>query len=309
MNTTELVAQIRSTGQLSANDDAFTAALLLGRATQALWDRFARALTSLRQGYWLHRATTSTTAGNALYRLPVRAIAQGVEKLEISLDGTNFKELEILTQTQATDASYTIAAQGQPWAFTLESDCVRLFPTPGGAYTLRFHYYLRPPVLTTYAATGIVAVVDVITRSIAVTSDPAALGITTDTGADIQHASGTHELSLVGGTITSIAGPVLGFYTITFAVGTDLSQVVFGDYIRVPDTAVFPMLPVELHRPLADYVAADALMSKGDKEKAGTIVGKCEAGIEGFVDMSRPRVKNRPFTFKTRNTYLRRKFG
>lgn len=307
MNTAELLLAIRRSGQLSPNDPNYTSAFLLEEAQQALIERFAEPITTLRQGYWLQTTTTTTATANTtgLYRLPPRAVVGGLEKLEVSLDGVSYYQCNILTHSQAT--GYESLVQGQPYAYTLNGDCVRLFPTPLGGYTVKFTYYLRPPMMITYVDTC--KVVSSFFNVIVVNSNPALVGITTSTGMDIQDADGSHELALVDAPITSITGPDgSGNYTITLTGGTTgvpTGRVGVGDYARAPGQCVFPMLPQELHRPLADYTAATVLISKGDMEKGGTLASKAKSGIERVVQMAQPRVKgNGNFTFK-RNSYLR----
>lgn len=303
MNTAELLLAIRRTGQLQAADPNFPDAFLLEEAQQALIDRFAEPITTLRQGYWLQTSTTTTANANTtgLYRMPPRAVVAGLEKLEVSLDGTNWYQCNILTHFQAT--GYEQLPQGQPYAYTLNGDCVRLFPTPLGDYTIKFTYYLRPPTMITYASSC--RITASFFNVLTVDTNPSGVGVTTSTGLDVQDADGSHELAVVGASIDSITGA--GPYTITLAGGTTgvpTGRVSVGDYVRQPDTCVFPMLPRELHRALADYTAATVLLSKGDMEKGSALAAKAKTSVERVVSMAQPRIKTAPFTFR-RNSYLR----
>jgi hypothetical protein len=303
MNTEEFIDGVRRSGQLSVNDPAFTDEVILEEGSQALIERFAQPVTALRQGYWIH-TTTSTTDGNTsgLYRLPPRAVVQGLEKLEFSIDSVNFYQLNILTQQQATP--FSNGTTGSPVSYTLEGDCVRLFPYPPSGYTLRFKYYLRPPTLIEYADESRVTPTGVTGQHIFV--DQADVGIEVGGYLDVQSFDGSHELVVVDALVVAIT-PVIVIipqYDIQVASTVDLTRVTEGMYVRVADEAVFPTLPKELHRPLCDYVAAVILTSKGDATKAAQLAGKAENGIKRVVDMAQPRIKNAPFTWKSQS-YLR----
>lgn len=305
MNTAEFIIAVRRSGQLSINDQAYTDAVILDEGTQALIERFAAPVSALRQGYWLHRSVQTTAASNTngLYRLPPRAVVQGIELLEFSVDGTNFHPLNIKTQEQSM--GYQDSQQSQPASYVLEGDCVRLIPAPVSGYTIRFRWYLRPPVLIPFV--DVCKVSSVSANVIVVASNPSGVNVSTSTGLDIQDADGSHEVPVVGAAITSITGA--GPYTITLTDTTiDTSRVSVGDYVRAPDQAVFPMLPRELHKPLADYVAAVILTSKGDAEKASNLAAKATNGIDRVVSMASPRNKTGSFTWK-RNSYLRASVG
>lgn len=301
MNTSELIDTVRRTGQLSPNDPVYTAAAILEEATQALRDRFAAPIQQTRQGFWLKESSLSTTSGTAFYKIPAKTIVQGLEKVEISSNGTQYHELSILTQPQATP--FVGLANGIPTHFTLESDHVRLWPTPDSStYTVRFVFYLQPPTLMTYEAEC--RVTSTTATTVVVDTNPASLAIpiTTSTGFYVQNYDGTHEIACFDGVVSSITGA--GPYTLT-GTFTNRERIQVGDYVRPAGYAVFPVLPQELMRPLADYVAGMILVSKGDKEKGGNLSQKAQAGVDRFVEMAVSRVKTRPFVWRRRNSFLR----
>lgn len=306
MNTTEFIAAVRQSGQLSSQDPVYTNAAILSEGTQALWDRFAAAVQQCRQGYWLHTATTTTSSTQLFYKIPANTLVQGLEKLELSVDGTNYYELSILTQPQATP--FVGVPAGIPTHFTLESDQIRLWPGPADAYTLRFTFYLRPPELMVYE--NECKVVSLTSSTVVVDTDPAALSIpiTTSTGFYIQNYNGSFEVPCFDGVVSSISGS--GPYTINVSGSyTGGSRIQVGDYVRPAGYGVFPMLPLELHRPLADYTAAMILLTKGDQQRGAVLSQKADSGINRFVDMAVSRVKAKPYTWRNRNSFLRRNFG
>ncbi len=303
MNTSEFILGVRRSGQLSANDPAYTDTVILEEGSQALVDRFAEPVSKLRQGYWLHRSvqTTSASNTNGLYRMPARAVVQGLELLEISTDGgLTYHSLNIKTQQQSLE--YQEGVPGLTHSYVLEGDCVRLIPAPPAGYSIRMRWYLRPPALIAFV--DVCKIVSAEGFDIVVSSDPAAVGITTSTGFDIQDADGSHEVPIVSQSASSIAAIGGGQFAINTLEEMDVTRISVGDYVRRPDQAVFPMLPKELHRPLCDYVAAMILVSKGDKEKAGILSQKAQSGIDRVVSMAQPRIRNANFTWHS-NSYLR----
>lgn len=308
MDAIELIAAIRRSGQLPTNDPSYTDAVILEEATQALIERFMEPVTALRQGYWLQRSTITADPANTsgLYRLPARAVVQGVELIEISTNGgANYHPISLLTQTQSVGLNDN--TQGTPHSYVLEGDCVRLLPAPNMALLIRFRYYLRPPELITSVGPVCSVVSQPTANVIVVNTDPASEGISTSTGLDIQDADGSHEVVVVGAAITSITGA--GPFTITLSDSSIFTgRVSVGDLVRAPDQAALPMLVRELHRPLADYVAGVIRASKGDKDKSALLTQKAQNGIDRVVSAAQPRVKNSPFVFR-RNSYLRRNVG
>ncbi len=299
MDSTSLLARIRQVGQISDNDEDWTSTEILAEATQATQTHFPKTLINTRSGFWMHRQTVPMVAGQKAYQIPVRAIVGGLENVEITTDNRTYYPLSILTEHQALDYGWT--SSGIPRCFSLEADCVILYPAPSDAtYSIRFTYYLRPSTLTAAVTGGVVLVKDA--NSVNVDAPVAGMSTVGPTYTiDCIHTTGSFELSLVSVSATYGAGAY------TFPVGTDMSRISVGDVIRVAETSDQIQLPQELHRPLADYTAATILAAKGDMERAQVLVGKCENAITKFVDIATPRVKDSPFLMKTKNTFLRRR--
>lgn len=306
MNNTEIVSNVRRVGQISPNDPVYNATEILAEGTQALRDRFASALQQTRQGYWLHDAVTETNGIRNFYKIPANTLVQGLEKLEIANpDTSDYRELQILTQPQATP--WVRLPSGSPTHFTLEADQIRLWPGPDGEYSLRFVFYLQPPELIAMQSCRVVSTTS---TTVVVDTNPATLTvpITTSTGFYIQNYNGSHEIPCFDGVVASITGA--GPYTINVSGSyTGGSRIQVGDYVTPAGYSVFPMLPVELHRPLCDYVSGAIWASKGDKDKAIILSQKADSGINRFVEMAVHRVKSKPFTWIRKDSYLRQRYG
>lgn len=308
MNTTDFLQRVRQLTQLPADDEDWTDAEILAEATQCLYERFAQAVSVLRSGYWLHRDVTAMTGGKAAYRMPPRAIVQGLEKIEYSVDfGVTWKTLHILTDVETRDYSNS-SERAQPQYFSLESDCVVLYPTPSSAWQLRFSYYLRPSTLIATVATGVVFGFNSDTELV-VSGNPT--GYLDDAGGtmDIVHTTGCNEVAVVEQPYTSITSIGINLYKIILPAGTDISRIVAGQVVRFPDQTDQIPLPMEMTAALVARTAAIILDAKGDAQKADRLAAKSDGIIRRITDAALPRIKSKPFTWKTRNTYLRRRVG
>lgn len=308
MDTTALLARIRQAAQLPDDDEDWTDSEILAEATQALYERFAQAISVLRNGYWLHRVTQDMVNGQAMYRLPSRAIVQGLEKIEWSSDtGNSWKDLHILTDVEARDYSNTTSVSEPQW-FSLESDCVVLYPTPSSSsFLLRFSYYLRPSVLVPTVTSGVVVGLNA-PGELIVSGDPTFL----DHGGgtlDVVNTTGCNEVAIVDLEYDSIVSFAFGTYKITFDSSQDVTRLLAGQVVRTSDQTDQIPLPIELHAALVARTAAVVLAAKGDNEKSDRLAQKSEGIIKRITDAAIPRIKSKPYTWKTRNTYLRRRVG
>lgn len=307
MDTTAFLKRVRQAVQLGDNDEDFPSSEILIEGTQALYERFAEPVSSLRQGYWLQKVTTPTVQGQATYRLPPRAIVQGLEAIAISTDqGTTWANLSILTDLESTDYQNT-TQNGIPMWFSLQSDRVHFYPSPSAGLLIRYTYYLRPSQLIAAVSSGVVASWN--STSITVSGDPNAYIVVGET-MDVVNTTGCNEVALVDVPVTNITSLGLGFYRIDVDfTGFNTSNLTQGQVVRYSNQTDQIPLPIELHDALAAWTAAVILLSRGDTDKAGQFSTKADSAIKRIITSAQPRIKNRPPVFKTRNTYLRRRVG
>lgn len=323
MDTDEFLMRVRQATQLADTDEDWTPAQILQEATQCLFERFVQPVVVTRSGYWLQTYDTNTIAGLAFYRIPPRAVVQGLELFCMTTPNnstTVWSQLAVLTGSQAVDYD-SQPLNGVPQWFSFESDGLMLYPTPLEARPLRMKYYLRPAQLvevpehdTSVYGFGIAP------NQVIVNSIPADLPWSPTGGdiVDIVHTNGASEAIALSLYVSNIAaGPYPNTSTITFSTPlTDTQRVRMAPVDTVTCAAVVTAdtiwtipLPVELHSSLVAFVAAAILVDKGDGEKAAQLVSRCEAGVKAIIDVMTPRVKARPFVFRSRSSYLRRRAG
>jgi hypothetical protein len=305
VNTTEYIARVRLAARIPDGDEDFTDTKILDSGSENLRERYAAVLQNRREGYWLHRESVSASATTNEYRIPARAIAQGLEKVEVSYTGLTWVKLNPMFDSDA--GLYDSTSPGQPNWFSLEADYVRIYPMPDTSCTIRFSYALRPSRLRALSALG--AVVSAPTSStIRVSSDPTAL-IGASGTLDVVNTTGCNEVAIVALPFSAIASAGGGNYDITITGGASLTRIAAGQVVRPADQTDYIPLPVELHDSLVRRVAGMYLIEAGDSEQGNTLLAAAEASIKRFQETS-PRVKGQPFKVKSgRSTYLRRRYG
>jgi hypothetical protein len=319
--------------QLPDNDQDWSDDEILAEGTLALRERFTQVIANIRQGYWLKEYKIYTTAGRAQYRIPYRSSVQGLELVEIEkADGSGlWRQLQIATTSQTT--MYSTPSLYEPNHFEIRGDTIVLFPTPQADRWLRIRGYLRPSDLVlpqeTSDESGTTTNVGII-KHCELTDDGMGgqlfqvvmnnldFDFTNAVGHafDIVQSTGCAEVSIPNIFCYTFFAPDTLFFRVDFpgqydAAGTVMTtqdeDSVRAAYVILADTAVTIPLPQELHSALVAWVSAVILTERGDLEKAAGCAKKAEAAISRAIDVMTPRIKAQPYTFKTRNSYLRRR--
>lgn len=327
MNTAEFLSKVRDCVQLPDTDEDFTNEVILGIATDCLFERFVNPIVNTRSGYWLYKQDQLTTANMPFYRIHPRAVVQGLELFATAPPDTGINtpwwELSYLSASEAMDIQDQQFGSEPHW-FSLESDGLVLYPTPTDVRPLQMKFYLRPPALVEKPDWG--GIIQ-FTQSTVAYSDPTNSSLN-DTQAgnqvDIVCTDGSGEAIAINCKITNRAAntPSMNTTTLTFNPPlTDLqyakmqamaSVQAFGkpkQAVMVKDTSWWVPLPVEMQSSLVTFTSAVVLVDKGDATKAAQMVSRCESSLAKIIDTMTPRVKDRPKVFKTKNTYLRRRAG
>jgi hypothetical protein len=306
MRSDELLSAVRSTGIATA-DVTYGTARLLRELTTMQQKLFENLLTTPREGNLLHQFIVSTVVGTSIYRIPHRSIMQGAERIELAVVGSKYQQLN---KVQPRDASYLEGENGLPHSYTMRSDSIQLFPTPDAVYNLRFHCYLRPNNLVEYQNRGLIQLVDPDNRLLVVDDFPYDQSLTPPavitSGSqliDVVRPNGAHDVVLAGSTQTT--STPFGFKEFVLPVGTDMSMIAVGDYVRVAEQSEWPQLPQEMHNTLADAAAAAVWLKKGYTEKAKNLASSVQADLQRFRDGLQPRVKDAPKKIKARFGIIR----
>lgn len=317
MDTDQFLDRVRETAQISPTDEDWTSFEILTEATQCMYERFVQPVVTTRSGYWLQNYDIETTAGINFYRIPPRAVVQGLELFCMTAPSNtangNWSQLGVMTNAQAVDYENE-TLNGVPQFFAFQADGIVLYPTPQDVRPLRMKYYLRPPQLVAVPSyDGIIVRPE--TASVTSLVEPVATNLPWVAGdlVDIVNTDGSSEAIAVGLTIADVlqgSGESL-VYLVDVLTDVQIFRINESPNVAMvsADTAYTIPLPQELQSSLVTYTAAVILVDRGDAEKAAQLVSRCEASVKAIIDVMTPRVKTRPFVFKTKNTFLRRRAG
>lgn len=308
MRSDELLTALRYSAYIGDGSafPAYTDARLLLELNDKLNTVFGDIITKTRAGYWLKDIVVTTTPGRQRYRIPPRAVAGGLEKVEISnsILGPFARMTEVPAAT-SSDWEPQVGTLRFPILYTIQGDQIELLPGPDAAYFLRLTYYIRPSRLVAQQSStlgggtvrGQIAPggINTVARTLTVNvlpfdqelAVPAAITSALQT-IDVVHPNGWHELALVGATQT-IAGLI-------FTVGgtADMSDIEVGDFVRVSEQTDWPCLPDDYHRCLADIAAVKVAVELSMDDKAASVAENVQSDMLRFRSILTPRVKAAP---------------
>lgn len=301
MNQTELIARVRRNAFIPTNHPTYTDAVIIDELTDAIRSIYEDIVTIPRQGHWLKQYSFSTTVGQSTTRITPRAVVGGVEKVEMGVVNGQLFALDQVTENHAQYYESFGGRTGVPEYYCIRGDQIDFLPAFNTVMTVRISYYVRPskfvPVQPN-ANYGLINVgfINVANRTVQPVNQPntfktgSPVALTTGDVADIIHPNGTFELCVVSAPITAFGA---GIYT--FAVGTDLSDVQPGDYLRGEAETDWPAIPEEFHRTVADTASVKIMLQLNQMGKAGAIA----QSVGGDLDRLRklieaPRTRRQP---------------
>lgn len=305
LRSDEQIARLRQSAYIQdANAwPEYTDQKLFDELNDKLRSVFPAIFVPCRGGYWLKEQSFACTPGRQRNRMPTRAVASILEKVEIADVGSQyFRRLTQLPIAQAQEYDGGTALTGKPQYYYIQGDQICLIPTPDQAYPVNVHFYIRPSLLVTSQSTpggtdrGRVTNVNTLTRQVTVNQVPndyalggAGVAITSaSTLIDIVHPNGSCELAMYSQPQT-LAGSV-------FTIGgtDDMSDIQVGDYVRAVEQTDWAPIPEDFQRCLADRAAMQVLMEIGADDKAATLGASVQADMARLTDLVNPRVKADP---------------
>lgn len=298
MNTTQILQRVRESAFLEDNAIDWTDTAILRVLNDTLKQRFGRGIVAARQGYWLKNEIRLITAGTDAYRIPQRAVAGSLHRVQIAYDsGLQFIDLQEIDEKQAQNYEGPTTQTGTVTRFVMRGDDIVLMPAPDSTnYALRIFYYLRASrVIPTQAAatTGQITGVNPAARTITLASnasiilnyaeDGTSSALASGNRIDVITTTGWHDVKL-------ISEPVTFSTNVLTCTGTgDMSTIAVGDYVRYEDESEYPQLPDDFHRCLADLTAQKILTVR--RMVNPDLVSLIETDLASFGDLLKPRVQ------------------
>lgn len=303
MDTTQLELSLRQTMTIGDVSQApeYTTARMLGELNDKLRTVFEDIVVKSRSGYWVHRLDFTTTIGINRYRIPPRAVVQGLEDVQLAsvANSANYVSLDQVSLSQF--ARWQSLTGATPLVYTCSGDQIEFAPGFTTAQPAKFLYYIRPSQM--YAAQnsvsgtdrGRITAVNTTTRVITVNVLPFDMSLVSPAAItsalqsiDVVHPDGWHELALVGATQT------LTGLNITVGGTAPMDRIAIGDYVRVADQTDWPCLPDDFHRCLVDATAVKMLIELNLTEKSDAVAANNGNDIARFRSLLYPRVKAAP---------------
>jgi len=295
--TSTLLTELKRRAMLSPSQLGLTDADLLALATTEMQSNLVPLIVKQHSGYLLYTDAISVSASATFVRFPERCVGQTLRHLYWVDAASERYDLAEYRPDDLVEISGDTAPY--PTKFVVEGSRIRLFPTPTAAGTLYVTYAFRPNDLCVESSARRVTAVDSSARTVTLASTPSAF--TTSVLYDIvQHRSG-NECILHDLTATDISSNV-----ITFAVGTDLSNVEVNNWVSLTKTSPVPMLPEDLHNLLIEMTVGRLFMMRGMKDQATMSAASVKQMREQFLPaLTNARVVSKPRRLGGNNPFLR----
>lgn len=304
MNQTDLIKRVRRNAFIPTTHPTYTDQVILDELNDAMRSIYEDMVTIPRQGHWLKQYSFNSVVGQSLTRITPRGVIGGIEKVELGVVGQELNPLDQVTENHAQVYESFGGRTGTPMYYCIRGDQIEFLPAFNSIMTVRVSYYIKPSFLVIpqsvpdsngriqafNPATLVITCVAAPTVQIARPGITSGTAITTNIAIDIVHPDGTFELSLIG--VTPTVGAA-GVYTLP--VGTDVSEVAVGDFVRANQETDWPALPEEFHRTVADTASVKIMLQLNMSSKAAGIAQSVGGDLERFRNLiNAPRTRRQP---------------
>lgn len=288
--TADLIADVISGAQLHAEagvilDGRVSNADVLTWASKLLSTSVASVLIGTRSERWAWQDTdTPIVAGQALYRVPSRALAAGVGQV-LYVVGERELELSPVGTYERAQRSETAVDGDAPYAYTYEADRLVLVPTPRASTgSLRVRYPRQPARLVEVSACRTVASTTATTITLTAAASPWVTGAVLDVTRGSTHG----DVLAADLTATLIAGSVV-------TVAAVPSEVAAGDVVSLAGLGCVIPLPEVVYHYLVDVVTLEVQRRIGDDPSAIADATQAAMARRAEVrDLLEPRGRGRP---------------
>lgn len=260
----KLIQSIRRKAQLPVNNNTFKEEDYLELADEELSLNIVPSIIRQHENYLLYVDVVPMETGKSRYKIPSRASGNKLKDLQWRDSNGLIKEMTMIPIEHLSDYNgATFHRDSSPTYYVLNDEIV-LFPeaivNPEGS--LLFTYYIKPNKLVKLNKVGIITAVNTVTKSITLSSVPAAFN--SGTLYDFVTVQSPHVT-------LDFDVPITTINTTTKMIQFELDYVfpdrlAVGDHLCIQCETAIPQIPSDLHPMLAHKVAMSAINALGDTE-------------------------------------------
>jgi hypothetical protein len=273
----------------------YPAAVVLREATDAIRNFAQHQLAKARDGRITETVlrvapTDARDSFDRDYELPPLGVGDSIDGIDwVDSAGRSWPLTPIPLQLESTFFSNP-NSRGTPAQYALLAGLVRVFPTPDAAGSLRITFQRRHPQLAT-ADSGVIQsfAANGSASDITLTATAPA-SILTGLQVDIFGAYHPHRTKLAAGVVTNVAGAVVRV-AVSTTVLTD--WLVTGDTLVLRGRTPYVHLPMEMRKPLTQWIASVMLDQMGDPAWTAK-EARAERGMAKTAKDLEPRAKAQP---------------
>lgn len=289
MDTTALIAWVREQATLAPESTEYDDPKILQLLNQARIELFEPVIAACRAGYWTHTLVRTLGANNPVVRLPPRAAA--FLHADIRCNTGDWCPLQEALESEQQD--WERDRSSIPRAYIIRGTTMHLLNAPTtGQYSLRVKIIVRPSVLYTPQAAGLVTAIDLGTNTLTLTGLPVDKSTNTTINGtlnvDVIEPIDNYELSLFHAPATVLDGT-----HVQVSSSYSLLQVQIGDYLRVANQTEWPNLPEHFHSALASAAAIPPCVQRDLYERVSDLRQDVSAAATRLATHLMPRTKTR----------------
>lgn len=280
---------------IPANQPLMTDQNMLDLANDVIRDRMVPLFLSVNQNYFVTYVDLPMTQGKKKYPIHYRAIGRALRdlKLKHTLDSIRMVDMRLI----ALEDEHLFINQTLPTGFYFSGDSIMVVPEPNAStYILRQYFNLQPNKLVTMdqaarvtGVSGNILTVDTLPSTI-------------QAGVLVDFIEGRSGCSTMAYDV-----PVAGASgnQITFALASQLIDVMPGDYVALAQETPVMQLPDEAQQLLETATADRVLYAIGDYEGSAALQKDAKIQETNLLKIVQPRIEGEQTKIINRNGLLR----
>lgn len=305
MNSSDLLASIKSRAMIPTAQNAFSDSDLLNFATEELNLKLVPSILSVREEFYVTDSSVPLVPNQSNYKIPYRAIGGKLRFVYLIQSDNSVAALAQLPIEDIMEYQSSIYAY-QNSGFYVQNDEIVILPAITGSATgdIRFKYYMKPNSVVELSRGAKITSIDRNTGELGVDALPNNIA----SGSEIDFIGSTGNFKTKGFDIEAVGANTVT-KIVTVATANIPSDLQVGDYICTAGESVIPQIPAELQVMLAQAVACRVLEAIGDtaglqnaNAKLTEMEGKLLTVIDSRVEAPGRKVTNRNSFFRNRRS-------